>query len=128
MSFQEVLNNVFLLVVMLVCHFAVTPRQDMVTPCQDTIQVGDNLKWDHLFTANGLLITDTTDGIATAQLTHMGKVYTITANAQVMGSIYHNTHKKEKFVQLLFSSDLLSKGKIHYSLVYTTNFNKFLIK
>ena len=131
---EEVVNNVFLMVVMLVYHFAVTLSQDTVAPSQDvvalpTIQVDDHFNCSNLFRGNQLNVTNITNGTATAKLTYMGEEYIITAETGLMASIFHDSYYKNKFVQLLNSSDLLSKGKSHYNLVYdNTNFHKFLIE
>ena len=138
---EEVVNNVFLLVVMLVYHFAVTLSQDNVAPSQDKIVASskdtvapfqgvvvaiDSAFKSGFFNIDITIVTSVADEVTILQVSTMGRTKTLVAKTNDVSMIYNDQNMKEKFLQLVRSHDLIRNDNPSYHLVYDNDFNKFL--
>lgn len=139
--FQEVVNNVFLVVVMLVYHFVVTLSQDTVAPFQDVViapsqdtvapvqrvvvAIGDKFQ-SGFFKTDITTVASVTDEVTILQVSTIGGTKTLVAKTNDVSMIYNDQSMKEKFLQLIRSHDLIRNDNPSYRLVYNKVFNKFL--
>lgn len=136
---EEILNSMFLVGIMLVYHFVVTPSQDTVTPpqdtvaptqgtvtpTQDTVAIGTSFK-SGVFKSDMTTVIDVKGEVTILNVSTMSRTKTLIARTSDVLMIYNNQSMRKKFLQLIASHSLIRNDNLSYDLVYDKDFNKFL--